>query len=143
MYVTTKGYKRKYVYGGSGIFETISSLVLKALSSDVAGKFGNAALGVGQSILKDIGKNVVQKVFSSHKQKIKPSKSLSPQSLEILNKFQGSPSSQFNNSSNLLRFPNPKLKPIISTDTLIDGANLSIPIQHLVKKINGTGLKQI
>ena len=50
MYVTTKGYKRKYVYGGSGIFETISSLVLKALSSDVAGKFGNAALGVGQSI---------------------------------------------------------------------------------------------
>ena len=34
--VRNRGYKRKYIYGGSGIFETISDFLSRLLGSTVA-----------------------------------------------------------------------------------------------------------
>ena len=48
-----RGYKRKYVYGGAGIFDSIASL----LSSTAAKQLASTAMDVGKKAALDAGKN--------------------------------------------------------------------------------------
>ena len=66
MIVTKHGFKKRYVYGGSGIFDTIASLLARIFTSSVAKQIASSALDVGKSVAKegakkalDVGTNVV------------------------------------------------------------------------------------
>ena len=67
-----KKYKRKYTYGGSGIFDAITSIVTS-----------NAAQEVGKHIAKTAGSKLVNKVID----KAFTSKKRSPQSQALINQM--------------------------------------------------------
>ena len=118
MIVTKHGFKKRYAYGGSGIFDTIASL----LTSSAVKQIASSALDVGKSVAKegekkalDVGKNVAVDVG-----KKLVAKALTPKSKKILQKYT-KPTTQNINS-------------------LIDGS--AVEIQDLVKKLNtGMGIK--
>ena len=70
-----KKYKRRYVYGGSGILDTITSIITS-----------NAAQEVGKHIAKTAGtkltEKAIEKAFTP-----KPKSKLSPQSQALLKKI--------------------------------------------------------
>ena len=57
--IRNRGYRRKYVYGGSGIFESISSFYKQLLSNTAS-----AALDVGKTAATTIGNKLVDKAVS-------------------------------------------------------------------------------
>ena len=124
MIVTKHGFKKRYAYGGSGIFDTIANFLTRILSSSATKQIASSALDVGKSVAKegvkkaleagkstaeDVGKNLV-------------TKALTPKSKKILQKY---------------------MKPAMQDiNTLIDGGAISI--QDLVKKLNsGAGIKVV
>ena len=124
MIVTKHGFKKRYVYGGSGIFDTITNLLARIFTSSVAKQIASSALDVGKSVAKegakkalDVGKSVPVDVG-----KKLVTKALNPKSKKILQKY-----------------TEPTMQDI---NTLIDGS--AIGIQDLVKKLNvGMGIKVV
>ena len=122
MIVPKHGFKKRYAYGGSGIFDTTTNLLTRIFTSSAAKQIASSALDVGKSVAKegakkamdvgksttvDVGKNLVKKA-------------LTPKSKKILQKYT-QPTTQDINS-------------------LIDGS--AIEIQDIVKKLNsGAGIK--
>ena len=116
MIVTKNGFKKRYAYGGSGIFDTITSLLARIFTSSVAKQIASSALDVGKSVAKegakkalDVGKSVA---VDMGKKLVK--KALNLKSKKILQKYT-EPTTQ-------------------DINTLIDGS--AIEIQDLVKKLN-------
>ena len=117
--------KKRYAYGGSGIFDTITNLLARIFTSSVAKQIGSFAFDVGKSVAKegakkalDVGKSVAVDVG-----KKLVTKALNPKSKKILQKY-----------------TEPKTQDI---NTLIDGGS-AIEIQDLVKKLNtGMGIKVV
>ena len=109
MIVTKHGFKKRYAYGGSGIFNTIANLLARIASSaldvgkSVAKEGAKKVLEVGKSAAVDVGKKLV-------------TKALTPNSKKILQKYTEST-------------PQPTTQVI---NTLIDGS--AIAIQDLVKR---------
>ena len=62
--VKNRGYKRKYIYGGSGIFETIADFLRRLLGSTVAKQAASAALDVGKTAAVTAGKKLVDRVIN-------------------------------------------------------------------------------
>ena len=69
MIVTKHGFKKRYAYGGSGIFYTTASLLARIFTSSAAKQIASSALDVGKSVAKegakkalDVGTNVVVEV---------------------------------------------------------------------------------
>ena len=124
MIVTKHGFKKKYAYSGSGIFDTITHLLARIFTSSVAKQITSSALDVGKSVAKegakkalDVGKSVAVDVG-----KKLVTKALNPKSKKILQKYT-EPTTQ-------------------DINTLIDGS--AIGIQDLVKKLNvGMGIKVV
>ena len=122
MIVTKHGFKKRYAYGGSGIFDTIANLLARIFTSSAAKQIASSALDVGKSVAKegakkalDVGKSVAVDVG-----KKLVTKALNPKSKKILQKYT-EPTTQHIN-------------------TLIDGS--AVEIQDLVKKLNtGMGIK--
>ena len=124
MIVTKHGFKKRYTYGGSGIFDTIANFLTRIFTSSAAKQIASSALDVGKSVAKegakkaleagksttvDVGKKLVMKV-------------LTPKSKKILQKYT-QPATQ-------------------DINALIDGS--AIGIQDLVKKLNsGAGIKVV
>ena len=54
-----RGFKRQYVYGGSGIFDSIASFFTRLFSSNAARQLASTALDVGKSAAKEVGKKAV------------------------------------------------------------------------------------
>ena len=122
MIVNKHGFKKRYAYGGSGIFNTIANLLTRIFTSSAAKQITSSALDVGKSVAKegakkalevgkstavDVGKKLVTKAFT-------------PKSKKILQKHT-QPTTQ-------------------DINTLIDGS--AIGIKDLVKKLNtGMGIK--
>ena len=77
MIVPRQGFKRKYAFGGSGIFDTIGNMISGIVTSNAAKELASAALDVGKNIAKttatDVGNRMVKKV-------------LTPKSKNIINK---------------------------------------------------------
>ena len=113
------------MYGGSGIFDSITKLLMRIFTSGAAKQLASSALDVGKKVAKegakkalevgtttatDVGKKLVQKA-------------LKPKSKKILEKY------------------TTQLQPQ-NINSLIAGS--SIEIQNLVKKLNtGMGIKKI
>ena len=120
MIVTKHGLKKRYQYGGSGIFDTITKL----LTSSAAKQIASSALDVGKSIGKEGAKKAL-KVWKSaavDAGKKLVTKALTPKSKKILQKY-----------------TEPEMRDI---NALIDAS--AIVIQDLVKKLNsGAGIKVV
>ena len=126
MIVTKHGFKKRYAYGGSGIFDTIANLLTRIFTSSAAKQIASSALDVGKSVAKegakkalDVGKSAAVDVG-----KKLVTKALTSKSKKILQKYTEST-------------PQPTTQDI---NTLIDGS--AVEIQDLVKKLNrGAGIK--
>ena len=122
MIVPKHGFKKRYAYGGSGIFDTTASLLAKVFTSSAAKQIAFSALDVGKSVAKegakkalDVGKSAAVDVG-----KKLVAKALTPKSKKTLQKYT-EPTTQ-------------------NINTLIDGS--AVEIQDLVKKLNtGMGIK--
>ena len=111
--VKNRGYKRKYIYGGAGIFETISDFLRRLLGSTVAKQVAkqaaSAALDAGKTAAVTAGKKLVDRV---------------------VNKLTKQP-------DDLRR----KASYVIGKHLSTVGSGNAIAIQDLVRRMNGSGLK--
>ena len=131
MYVMKNhGFKRKYVYGGSGLFDSLARL----FTSGVAKQLASTAIDVGKEVGKktaiDVGTKLVKKALQKapgHSVALAPAVATKVQN--ILNKY----------------VPQVAQTPVRQNiNSLIDGSgNNAIAIQDLVRKLHGSGLKTI
>ena len=79
MIVPKHGFKKRYAYGGSGIFDTMVNFLMRMFTSSAAKQIASSALDVGKSVAKegakkaleagksaavDVGKKLVQKALT-------------------------------------------------------------------------------
>ena len=139
MYVMKNhGFKKKYVYGGSGLFDSLARL----FTSGVAKQLTSIAVDVGKEVGKktaiDVGTKLVKKVLTpkapgagaqrgGHSVPLAPAVATKVQNM--LNKY----------------VPQVAQTPVRQNiNSLIDGSgNNAIAIQDLVRKLHGSGLKTI
>ena len=122
MIVNKHGFKNRYAYCGSGIFDTIANLLTRIFTSRAAKQITSSALDVGKSVAKEGAKKALEvgKSTAADVGKKLVTKALTPKSKKILQKYT-EPTTQ-------------------DINTLIDGS--AIGIQDLVKKLNtGMGIK--
>ena len=126
MIVAKRGFKKRYAYGGSGIFDTIASLLTRIFTSSAAKQIASSALDVGKSVAKEGAKKALEagKSAATDVGKKLVTKALTPKSKKILQKYTtAKPATQ-------------------DINTLIDGS--AVEIQDLVKKLNaGMGIKVV
>ena len=136
MYVMKNhGFKRKYVYGGSGLFDSLARL----FTSGVAKQLASTAIDVGKEVGKktaiDVGTKLVKKVLTPKALQKAPGHSV-PLAPAVATKVQ-----------NILNkyVPQVAQTPVSQNiNSLIDGSgNNAIAIQDLVRKLHGSGLKTI
>jgi len=69
LFAKNRGYERKYVYGGSAIFDSISAFLKGLLSTDasraIARQAASAALDVGRTEVTTVGKKLVDKAVTN------------------------------------------------------------------------------
>ena len=140
MYVMKNhGFKRKYVYGGSGLFDSLARL----FTSGVAKQLASTAIDVGKEVGKKtaihVGTKLVKKVLTpkapgagaqrgGHSVPLAPAIATKVQN--ILNKY--------------VPHVTPQVPVRQNINSLIDGSgNNAIAIQDLVRKLHGSGLKTI
>ena len=109
--INNRGYKKIYVYGGSGIFDTVARAAARLFTS-------NAAKQVAQKAAAEVGKKAVEKVFAPKKS------TLTSKSVDILNKHLTTKSQDILKEYNA---PNKEL----NLNALIDGS--AIRIEDYVK----------
>ena len=126
MIVFKRGFKKRYQYGGSGILDTIASLLTRIFTSGAAKQIASSAIDVGKNIAKEGAKKALEvgKNTATDIGKKLVTKALTPKSKKILQKYTTSkPATQ-------------------DINALIDGS--AIAVQDLVKKLNsGSGIKKI
>ena len=123
MIVPKHGFKKRYAYGGSGIFDTMVNFLTRMFTSNAAKQIASSALDVGKSVAKEGAKKALEvgKSAAVDVGKKLVTKALTPKSKKILQKYTTSPQTR-------------------NISTLIDGS--AIEIQELVKKLNkGSGIK--
>ena len=120
MIVPKHGFKKRYAYGGSGVFDTIANFLARIFTSSAAKQIASSAVDLGKSVAKegakkalDVGKSAAVDVG-----KKLVTKALTPKSKKILQKYTQSTTQPTTHDNN----------------TLIDGS--AIEIQDLVKKLN-------
>ena len=131
MYVMKNhGFKRKYVYGGSGLFDSLAKL----FTSGVAKQLTSTAIDVGKEVGKktaiDVGTRLVKKVLTPKVQKAPGEvQRLAP---AVATKVQ-----------NILNKYVPQVPVRQNINSLIDGSgNNAVAIQDLVRRLHhGNGLK--
>ena len=124
MIVRKHGFKKRYAYGGSGIFDAIANFLTRIFTSRAAKQIASSALDVGKSVAKEGAKKALEagKNAAVDVGKKLATKALTPKSKKILQKYT-QPTTQ-------------------DINTLIDGR--AIAIQDLVKKLNsGAGIKVV
>ena len=123
------GFKRKYVYGGSGIFSSLASFLGNLFTSGAAKQLTSTAIDVGKEVGKrtavDVGTRLVKKVLTPKVQKA-PQRVVATKVQNILNKYV---------------VPQAPIRQNINS--LIDGSgNNAVAIQDLVRRLHhGDGLK--
>ena len=125
MIVPKHGFKKRYQYGGSGLFDTVVNFLTRMFTSSAAKQIASSALDVGKSVAKEGAKKALEvgKSAAVDVGKKLVQKALTPKSKKILQKY---------------------TTPLQTRDisTLIDGS--AIEIQELVKKLNeGLGIKLV
>ena len=123
MIVPKHGFKKRYQYDGSGIFDTMVNFLTRMFTSNAAKQIASSALHVGKSVAKEGAKKALEvgKSAAVDVGKKLVTKALTPKSKKFLQKYTAPPQTQ-------------------NISTLIDGS--AIEIQELVKKLNsGSGIK--
>ena len=59
MLTTKRTYKKKYVIGGAGIFDSIGNFFARMFSSNAVKQLASAALQAGETAAKDIGMKAI------------------------------------------------------------------------------------
>ena len=96
--IKNKGFKRYYVYGGSGIFDSIASAASRILGKETVKRAATQAIQrAATEAGKKIGEKAVQKVTSISRQR-PIERELTPKSKDILNKYTA-PKEDFNLNS--------------------------------------------
>ena len=132
-------FKRKYVYGGSGLFDSLARL----FTSGVAKQLTSTAIDVGKEVGKktaiDVGTKLVKKVLTQKALQKAPGAGAQrgghsvPLAPAVATKVQ-----------NILNKYVPQVPVRQNINSLIDGSgNNAIAIQDLVRKLHGSGLKTI
>jgi len=81
--IKNRGFKRYYVYGGSGIFASIANAASRILGKEAVKRAATQAIQrAATETGKKIGEKAVQKVTSISRQR-----GLTPKSKDILNKY--------------------------------------------------------
>ena len=149
-----RGFKRQYVYGGSGLFDSIASFIARLFTSSAAKQIASTAVDVGKIAAKEVGKKAFDvgknAVVDAGKKMIQKgvTKILTPKSQAILHKHAGVPMQQSSPYA-VAKQAQSILSKYIDTDinTLIDGSGIrqqeAIAIQDLVRKLNESGLKMV
>ena len=125
MIVPKHGFKKRYAYGGSGIFDTMVNFLTRMFTTSAAKQIASSALDVGKSVAKEGAKKALEagKSAAVDVGKKLVQKALTPKSKKILQKYTAPPQTQ-------------------NISTLIDGS--AIEIQELVKKLNdGSRIKLV
>ena len=60
MIVPRQGFKKRYRYGGSGIFEPMTRLLMRIFSSGVAKQLASSALDAGTKVAKEGAKKALE-----------------------------------------------------------------------------------
>ena len=60
MMVNKHGFKKRYAYGGSGIFDTITNLLTRIFTSSAAKQITSSALDVAKSVAKKGAKKALE-----------------------------------------------------------------------------------
>ena len=125
------GFKRKYVYGGLGIFSSFASFLGNLFTSGVAKQLTSTAIDVGKEVGKrtavDVGTRLVKKALTPKVQKAPAvSQRFTARVQDILNKY-----------------VEPQAPVRQNINSLIDGSgNNAVAIQDLVRRLHrGDGLK--
>ena len=127
MIITKHGFKKRYQYGDSRIFDTITKLLTRIFTSSAAKQIASSALDVGKSVAKEGAKKALEigKSAAVDVGKKLATKALTPKSKKILQKYT-QPTTQSTTQD---------------INSLIGGS--AIAIQDLVKKLNsGAGIKK-
>ena len=147
MLITKRTYKKKFVIGGAGIFDSIGNFFARMFSSNAATKFASAALQAGKIAAKDIGmkaidvgktaaidagKKLVEKAVENyqhphHKWLMIPPEEITKKVNEFIAEY--------------VDISNQNLKLIDGSSINRPTASNAIAIQNLVRRINGSGLK--
>ena len=127
MIIPKQGFTKRYVYGGSGIFDSMTKLLMRIFTSKAAKQLASSALDVGKNVAKEGAKKALEagKSAATDVGKKLVQKALAPKSKKILEKYTSQPQPQTQNVHSLI-------------------AGSSIEIQNLVKKLNtGMGIKTV
>ena len=125
MIIPKQGFKKSYRYGGRGIFDSITKLLMRIFSSGTAKQLTSSALDAGTKVAKEGAKKALEvgATAAADAGKRLVQKALTPKSKTILEKY--SSLSQPGNINSLI-------------------AGSAVDIQNLVKKLNtGMGIKTI
>ena len=139
-----RGFKRRYVYGGAGILDSIASLLTSSTAKQIADVGTKAALDIGKNVALDVGKKITQKVLTPAARATKSLRPYEPRAPKVLKPTALRPKSQAELTKKSKTILSKYTTPTIPINTLIDGSGTqAIAIQDLVKKLNGSGLKMI
>ena len=96
MIVPKQGFKKRYVYGGTGIFDSITKLLMRIFTSNAAKQLASSALDVGKSVAKEGAKKAIEvgKSAATDVGKKLVQKALTPKSKKILQKYTTQPQTQ-------------------------------------------------
>lgn len=137
-----RGFKRQYVYGGSGIFDSMAKFFTRLFTSNAAKQLGSTVLDVGKSAAKEIGKKAVdvgknvaldtgKKLIEKGVTKVQKHTGVKMPSDVVIKKGQTILDKYLNKGAQ-------------NINSLIDGSGVqAIAIQDLIKKLNGSGLKVV
>ena len=147
MYVMKNhGFKRKYVYGGSGLFDSLARL----FTSGVAKQLTSTAIDVGKEVGKktaiDVGTKLVKKVLTPKVQVLQKGiqRGIQKAPGAVVQRLAPAVATKVQNILNKY-VPQVAQTPVRQNiNSLIDGSgNNAIAIQDLVRKLHGSGLKTI
>ena len=93
MIVPKQGYRRKYAFGGTGIFDTIGNIVKGIVTSQAAKDLTKTALDASKNIVKttasDVGNRLIKKALTPKSKSIisKHTKTLNPSDTVKINEL--------------------------------------------------------
>ena len=124
--VKNRGYKRKYIYGGAGMFETISGFFRRLLGSTVAKQVAKQAA----SLALDAGKTAAARATATAGKKLAD---------RIVNKLTKQPDDHRRKANDVI---GKHLSTVGSGNAAADARLNAIAIQDLVRRMKGSGLKR-
>ena len=72
MIVPRQGFTKRYTYGGSGIFDSITKLLMRLFTSNAAKQLASSAIDVGKSVAKEGAKKALEQCRNRCRKEVSP-----------------------------------------------------------------------